>query len=74
MILKRLTMVVLAIQLFGAAMFALVCAAYIFGLPNTVLHETLAFRVGIGFFGSFLFLGSLVLAVVDWKKQSRPSD
>jgi hypothetical protein len=59
---QKFTKHVLAIQLFGAVMFAVVCAAYILGLPSdTVLHGELAFRVVIGVFGAVLFVGSIVM-------------
>ena len=61
---------ILTIQLFGAVMFALVCAAYILGLPSdTVLHGELAFRVAIGLFGSLFFAGSIAMLAVAYAQR-----
>ncbi len=52
----------LVVEALGAVMFAVVCAAYIFGLPDdTVLHGELAFRIVIGVFGLAFFAGSATL-------------
>jgi hypothetical protein len=67
---QKFTKHLLAIQLFGALMFAVVCAAYILGLPSdTVLHGELAFRVAIGVFGSLLFVGSIVMLAAAYAKR-----
>jgi len=64
---QKFTKPVLVIQLFGAVMFAVVCAAYILGLPSdTVFHEELAFRVAISVFGSALFIGSIAMLAVAY--------
>lgn len=71
---KKFTKYVLAIQLFGALMFAVVCLAYIFGLPSdTVFHEELTYRVALGAFGSVFFFGSTVLVAVDYVIRNRVS-
>ena len=55
----------LPIQLFGALMFAVVCIAYILGLPDhTVFHGELAFRAVIGVFGSIFFASSITILIV----------
>jgi hypothetical protein len=52
---------ILIVQLFGALMFAVVCAAYIFGIPtNNVLHNHLEFRIVLGFLGLAFFDGSIL--------------
>jgi hypothetical protein len=64
---RKFTKPLLAIQLFGAVMFAVVCAAYFLGLPSdTVLHGELAFRVAIGVFGTTFFVGSIVMLAVAY--------
>jgi len=63
---------ILAIQLFGALMFAVVCLAYILGLPSDeVFHEELVYRVVIGGFGSIFFAGSVVLLAVAYVTRNR---
>ncbi len=55
----------LAIEALGAVMFAVVCAAYIFGLPkDEVLHKELAYRIAIGVFGLSFFAGSAAMLTV----------
>jgi uncharacterized membrane protein len=62
----------LPIQLFGALMFAVVCIAYILGLPDhSVFHGELAVRVVIGVFGSIFFVGSIVMLVVAGMTRKR---
>ena len=62
----------LTIQLCGAVMFGIVCAAYILGLPSdTVLHGELAFRIAIGFFGILFFAGSIAMLAVAYAKRRR---
>ena len=69
---QNYTKYILAIQLFGALMFAVACLAYILGLPlDEVLHEELAYRVAIGGFGSIFFAGSVVLLAVAYVIRNR---
>jgi len=57
----------LIVEFFGALMFAVVCAAYIFGIPaNTVLHGNLEFRIVLGFLGLAFFDGSLLLIAMAY--------
>ncbi len=60
------------IQLFGAVMFAAVCAAYIFGLPtDTVLHGELSYRLLIGVFGAVFFVGSVATIAAAFASRKR---
>ena len=69
---QKFTKYLLIIQLFGAIMFSMVCAAYILGLPtDTVLHEELTFRVAIGTFGSLFFAGSIAMLAVAYTQRKR---
>jgi hypothetical protein len=71
---NRNTKYLLAVEAFGAVMFAVVCLAYILGLPsNSVLHGEVAFRVVIGFFGSVFFVGSIAVLIAAYVAKSRTS-
>jgi hypothetical protein len=71
---NRNTKYLLTVEAFGAVMFAVVCLAYILGLPsNSVLHGELAFRVVIGFFGSVFFVGSIAVLIAAYVAKSRTS-
>ena len=68
--LQKFSKYLLPIQLCGAVMFGIVCAAYILGLPSdTVLHGELAFRVAIGVFGSLFFIGSIAMLTIAYVKR-----
>ncbi len=69
---EKLWKLLLVVEALGAIMFAVVCAAYIFGLPDdTVLHGELAFRIVIGVFGLAFFAGSaaMLVAAISQKRQ-----
>jgi hypothetical protein len=67
---QKFSKYVLAIQLFGALMFGVVCLAYILGLPtDTVLHGELAFRIVLSVFGSVFFVGSIAMLVVTYLRR-----
>jgi hypothetical protein len=67
---KKFSKSVFAIQLFGALMFAVVCIAYILGLPtNTVLHGELSFRIVLSVFGSVFFVSSIAMLVVTYLRR-----
>ena len=67
---QKLSKYLLAVQLFGAVMFSVVCASYILGLPtDTVYHGELSFRIVIGFFGSVFFVGSIVMLAFAYLKR-----
>jgi hypothetical protein len=67
---QKFTKQLLAIQLFGALMFAAVSLAYFLGLPtDTVYHGELAFRIAIGSFGSVFFVSSIIMLAVRYIKR-----
>ena len=59
---KKISNYLFAVQGIGAALFAVVAAAYIFGLrattSNVVLHSEPAFRIALSAFGGLFLLAT----------------